>query len=63
MKRIKFDAEDIYRGFETIVRSGTVVWTDDPEVYLVDEDCVKALEEKGIPYEMVKSQGKKEAKR
>jgi len=55
MKRITFKKDDRDRGLDIIVRSGTVVWTEESGVYLVDEECIEALERNQIPYLRIKS--------
>jgi hypothetical protein len=62
MKRITFKDKDKDRGVDTIVRSGTVVWTDEPGVYLVDDECIQALEKNQIPYLRIKLQRTSERK-
>ena len=62
MKRITFKDNDRDRGLDIIVRSGTVVWTGESSVYLVDEDCIQALEKNRIPYMRIKSHRTSERK-
>ena len=62
MKRITFKDKNRDRGLDTIVRSGTVVWTDESGVYLVDEEYIQALEKNQIPYLRIKSHRTSERK-
>ncbi len=62
MKRITFKDNDRDRGLDIIVRSGTVVWTGESSVYLVDKDCIQALKKNRIPYMRIKSHRTSERK-
>ena len=47
---IKFSEEHKREGFDTIFRTGTVVWTKELGVYRVDKKCIEALKKKEIPF-------------
>lgn len=53
LKRISLKEEHKKEGCSTILLAGTVVWTKEPGVYLVESKCIEALEKKGIPFILV----------
>lgn len=53
LQRIRFSEDHKREGMNIIIRAGTVVWTKEPGVYLVEPLCIEALQEKGIPFIVV----------
>ena len=56
LQRIRFGEDHKKEGMNVIMRAGTVVWTKEPGVYLVEPLCIEALQEKGVPFVLVEQQ-------
>ena len=56
MKKIKFSSrKDLNKGYSIILHNGTVVYTEEPWTFIVEESSIKKLDENGIHYTLPES--------